>query len=63
MSGVLDSRRVAEYRRKINDPGYLTHALVQVAGILMEMLAAPERSDFRASQNGHRSRRSTSHFN
>ncbi len=61
MSGALDSRRVAEYRRKISDPGYLMHALIQVAGILTEVLAVPEHLEFRAARNGHGSFRGASH--
>ena len=44
MSRVLDSHRLADYRRKIRDPRYLAHALVQVASVLVDMLAAPERT-------------------
>lgn len=60
MSGALDSHRVAEYRRKISDPGYLTQALIQVAGILTETLAVPEHPEFRAARNGHGSFRGAS---
>ena len=43
MSGAPDARRLAEYRRKLRDPCYLTHALVQVASVLVDMLVLGER--------------------
>jgi hypothetical protein len=43
VSGALDSRRLAEYRRKIRDPRYLAHALVHVASVLVDMLALADR--------------------
>jgi hypothetical protein len=38
VSRALDSRRVAEYRRRVSDPAYLARALTHVAGLLAEML-------------------------
>ena len=38
MSGALDARRLAEYRRKLRDPRYLAYALVQVASVLVDVL-------------------------
>ena len=37
MSRALDSRRVAEYRRRVSDPAYLARALAHVAGLLADM--------------------------
>ena len=38
MNGALDTRRLAEYRRKLRDPHYLAYALVQVASVLVDIL-------------------------
>ena len=38
MSRALDSRRVAEYRKKVSDPAYVARALAHVAGLLAEVL-------------------------
>ena len=51
MSGALDSRRLAEYRRKLRDPLYLAHALVQVASVLVDLLAL---GDGRGTRDGNR---------
>lgn len=41
MSRVLDSRRLAEYRRRVSDPAYLARALTHVAGLLSDSLLPP----------------------
>ena len=38
MNGALDTRRLAEYRRRLRDPQYLAYALVQVASVLVDIL-------------------------
>ena len=43
MSGALAARRLAEYRRKLRDPRYLAHALVQVASVLVDVLVPGDR--------------------
>ena len=43
MSGALDTRRLAEYRRKLRDPHYLAYALVQVASVLADILVPRDR--------------------
>ena len=43
MSGALDRRRLAEYRRKLGDPQYLAYALVQVASVLADILVPGQR--------------------
>lgn len=43
MNGALDARRLAEYRRKLRDPCYLAHALVQVASVLADILVPGDR--------------------
>ena len=48
MSGSLDSRRLAEYRRNLRDPRYLAHALARVASVLVDMLELSDRAGFRA---------------
>lgn len=56
MSGALDPQRLAEYRRKIRDPRYLAHALVQVASVLVDMLVHADRGAVNGSGNGCRRR-------
>lgn len=56
MSGALDPQRLAEYRRKIRDPRYLAHALVQVASVLVDMLVYADRGTVNGSSNGCRRR-------
>lgn len=51
MSGALDTRRLAEYRRKLRDPHYLAYALVQVASVLVDILVPGDRPQHR--RNGH----------
>ena len=48
MSRALDSRRVAEYRKKVSDPAYVARALAHVAGLLAEVLLPSSRNGFRA---------------
>ena len=43
MSGALDSRRLAEYRRRVGDPAYLARALAHVAGLLTETLLPADK--------------------
>ena len=48
MSRALDSRRVAEYRRRVSDPAYVARALAHVAGLLAEVLLPSSRPGFRS---------------
>ena len=47
MSDVLDSRRLAEYRRRVGDAAYLARALAHVAGLLTETVLPSEKVRFR----------------
>ena len=47
VSGALDTRRLAEYRRKLRDPHYLAYALVQVASVLVDILVPGDRPPIR----------------
>ena len=53
MSRALDSRRVAEYRRKLSDPAYVAGALAHVAGLLTEVLVPANRSRLRFRPREH----------
>lgn len=51
MSGGLEPHRLAEYRRKLRDPRYLAQALVQVASVLVDMLALADRRPIRGNNH------------
>ena len=53
MSRVLDSRLLAEYRRRVSDPAYLARALTHVAGLLAETLLPPDRPRLRGPSRDH----------
>jgi len=52
VSRALDSRRVAEYRRRVSDPAYVARALAHVAGLLAEVLLPASRPGFRSLPRG-----------
>ena len=63
MSRALDSRRVAEYRRRVSDPAYVARALAHVAGLLVEVLLPASRPGFRSLPRDHDSIGDPSQYN
>ena len=53
MSRALDSRLLAEYRKRVSDPAYLARALSHVAGLLAEAVLPANHPRFRGLAREH----------
>ena len=53
MSRALDSRLLAEYRKRVSDPDYVARALNHVAGLLAEAVLSSHQPRMRGLVREH----------